>query len=455
MVDPLNSAVFVKSSQEVGFYITDPGNGHRGDYCNASEGSERDAPIVNQPRSLQCQDCSTLKKEKEQLREQLDILKATKNSLQDGKKEIEHKYERLKESSDKLTEQMVSVFNERSDFENINDEFSNTRLSKRFRHVYDNAWTDLSEWIEDNIPDLEEIDRISKLTFLMKDGYDRCIKMAEGELRTFLFLGDEDRLPTRKEDPALYNLRRKYGQTEVKREGIAKIIFEELTEKEEFKSMLPKEEQAKSKGLDMMRKFFCDYIECCWLMTISHQRLVLDFEVIGYKCTDNYIKDRFTVFSCQDNVVDKTHPKDTVVEVVWPSVELENGSGIYAKGDVIIVNVGKDQPNTDRDGNACNIRNGAPLLESVNNTSGMQNDTTHAESNKNASGMGNDIACAEIDTNTSDVEKDKTLGENDGDDINNGDDDDDYGKSDACHLLGTTRSKESDEKKSSGEYTHL
>lgn len=76
-------------------------------------------------------------------------------------------------------------------------------------------------------------------------------------------------------------------------------------------------------------------------MTISQPKLILNFNVIG-QLYEGSVRDRFKQYACQDTVTDMSKVKNSISEVVWPSVELEDGSGIYTKGDVIVVEEGMD-----------------------------------------------------------------------------------------------------------------
>lgn len=63
---------------------------------------------------------------------------------------------------------MADVFDAKVKLENINDEFSNTKLAKRFESLYSNKWPSLTEWLSDNIEEINEINMIKHLTSLMK-----------------------------------------------------------------------------------------------------------------------------------------------------------------------------------------------------------------------------------------------------------------------------------------------
>lgn len=89
-----------------------------------------------------------------------------------------------------------------------------------------------------------------------------------------------------------------------------------------------------------LEDFLQEFIDCCWLMTISHPRLLPIFDVVGLPYSS--VKERFKQYALQEEVVAKTKEKDSVYAVVWPSVELEDGNGIFAKGDVVTVKVGKE-----------------------------------------------------------------------------------------------------------------
>lgn len=70
--------------------------------------------------------------------------------------------------SNEITARMAGVLEDSGNLENINDQYANTRLAKRFEDLYDIQWTKLSEWLEENIEDMTELVRIKHLTSLMK-----------------------------------------------------------------------------------------------------------------------------------------------------------------------------------------------------------------------------------------------------------------------------------------------
>jgi hypothetical protein len=63
---------------------------------------------------------------------------------------------------------MASVLETSGALENVNDEYSNTKLAKLFEKLYDNQWVKLSEWLEENNSDLSELERVKALSTLMK-----------------------------------------------------------------------------------------------------------------------------------------------------------------------------------------------------------------------------------------------------------------------------------------------
>jgi hypothetical protein len=63
---------------------------------------------------------------------------------------------------------MASVLETSGALENVNDEYSNTKLAKMFKKLNDNQWVELSEWFEENNSDLSELERVKALSTLMK-----------------------------------------------------------------------------------------------------------------------------------------------------------------------------------------------------------------------------------------------------------------------------------------------
>lgn len=77
-----------------------------------------------------------------------------------------------------------------------------------------------------------------------------------------------------------------------------------------------------------------NFVDCSWLMTLSHPPLKLTFNVIDTLFTSSTAS-RFKQFSTQEDVYIDGKPRGTVLHVVWPAVELADGSGMYKKGEVI------------------------------------------------------------------------------------------------------------------------
>lgn len=77
-----------------------------------------------------------------------------------------------------------------------------------------------------------------------------------------------------------------------------------------------------------------NFAETSWLMTISVPRLILNFDVVG-EIYDGKVKQRFQQYSTEEKVLTDGKAKGTVLYVVWPSVESEDGSSAYKKGEAI------------------------------------------------------------------------------------------------------------------------
>lgn len=62
---------------------------------------------------------------------------------------------------------MSEVMENKSDMENVNDEFCNSKLGKKFEKLHSNEWTDLSDWLEENV-EITEQNRMRSLSDLLK-----------------------------------------------------------------------------------------------------------------------------------------------------------------------------------------------------------------------------------------------------------------------------------------------
>ncbi|XP_045165113.2 uncharacterized protein LOC123529012 isoform X2 [Mercenaria mercenaria] len=267
-------------------------------------------------------------------------LKSKIRSLVAHNEHVEELYTQTKQRSDAITATMADVFESKGELENVNDEFSNTKLAKRFEGIYNYSWTSLTEWFDDNIAELDELNRIKHLTALMKKAYEICASIADNEIRVFLVIKEWEPIPSSRDDPLLYKVRRCHGQTERKRDIVKKNVWQMLRKEHSVKQLLRGEQNGNcSTGIAKLEDFFNEFVDTCWLIAISHPKLLLNFDVLG-KMYEGSIKDRFRRYSCQDTVKDMSKVKDTILEVVWPCVELEDGSGIHAKGDIIVVEEG-------------------------------------------------------------------------------------------------------------------
>ncbi|XP_045167305.2 uncharacterized protein LOC123530591 isoform X2 [Mercenaria mercenaria] len=281
-----------------------------------------------------CSSCFNLKIALETNDSDNEALRKTTKRLGDEIRECERKYASLEKRSNDITAQMAGVLELSGNLENVNDKFANTKLSKRFQDLYDRQWTELSEWLQENVQDMTEIQQIKFITSMMKLANKECIETAENQLRQFLFLDKHEPLPSPQEDPELFKSRRMNGQKEKTRGKLKRKITKDILNTQDAYSFIQADKLNEVKG--KLENFFTEFVDICWLMTISHPKMLLNFNVIG-KPYCGTTKERFKQYSCQDTVSDETLPNGAIFEVVWPSVELENGEGICAKGDVITV----------------------------------------------------------------------------------------------------------------------
>lgn len=101
-------------------------------------------------------------------------------------------------------------------------------------------------------------------------------------------------------------------------------------------------EENKTKVNEAMEDFYLKFIDCCWIIAISHPPAILNFEVVGKQYEE--IREYFTEFATKKPVQDLSKREQTIVLVVWPSVELKGESKYYKKGEVISVKIGISKP---------------------------------------------------------------------------------------------------------------
>ncbi|KAL4226808.1 hypothetical protein ACF0H5_014786 [Mactra antiquata] len=246
----------------------------------------------------------------------------------------ERSFQDLQERSDSITSHMADIMETKSDLENNTDEYANIPLGKKFEQLYTTEWCDLSEWLEENT-NLSELDRIKTVTKVSKEAYYLCEKVAEEQIRHFLFLDSEDEIPDSEKEPSLYKERRVLGKQKKVRTQVQKRVIDKVVTEDLLANLSPESEKEILPDLkDKLEKFLEKYIDFCWLFIITHPRLYFEFEVIDKKYAD--IKEQFKTYSCQDKVVDETKEKGSVYCVVWPSVIYKDDS-VLMKGDVVIV----------------------------------------------------------------------------------------------------------------------
>lgn len=280
-----------------------------------------------------CQNCEKLKKDKEDLENTLKKARERIYSLGKMNSFLKQENEKLRQSSDYITAAMANLLENKGDLENINDEFANKKLAKRFQNLYENNWTELADWLDENNPTLSQLEKIKTLTAFSKQAYEECVRIAEDQIRQFLVLPANKKIPSFHDEPELFKIRRQSGQQQHARDELTKRVLSELFTSDNTQALY--QDENKETTMKKLQDFFREFIDCCWLMTISNPRLFLNFEVVG-KLYSGRIKERFKQFSCDKTVVSENN---YVLEVVWPSVELADC--FLAKGDVVTVDTGK------------------------------------------------------------------------------------------------------------------
>ncbi|XP_045167326.2 trichohyalin-like isoform X2 [Mercenaria mercenaria] len=215
--------------------------------------------------------------------------------------------------SQKSTHESAKNAYEREGVENMNDEFSNSKLAAKFTEIEKEEWLNAFESLQGAHGELSAIKRIS---FLMSQAYLLCIQSSDNATRVLLGLDENDKLPPQIET----------NVSEARREQLQ----HEHMKKEIVESVL-KDSQDRSTEL---RVFLHKYVECCLLLVISRPEIKLYFDVKGM-CYDGELKRRFRKYCTGSPVVKSGVQADTVIEVVWP--ELNDHCGIHRKGIIVAV----------------------------------------------------------------------------------------------------------------------
>ncbi|XP_060563677.1 uncharacterized protein LOC132723032 isoform X2 [Ruditapes philippinarum] len=306
------------------------------DISSSPDGSDSSEENHEPKAEALCGSCYKYKKTIESLQLENDNILKENERLKKQNRDLRNQNAEIMERSEELTCSMASVLETSGALENVNDEYSNTKLAKLFEKLYDNQWVKLSEWLEENNSDLSELERVKALSTLMKDAYEECLKLADDQIRRFLFLESGEELPSPNDEVTLFKIRRANGRMDNIRKSVIKKILCSVLNEEKTHLLLPVENKKEAEQL--LKEFFHEYIDICWLMLISNPRLLLEFKVIG-KAYNGVIKEHFKQYSTQESVESSNIEKDCIYEVVWPCVILEDRSGVFTKGDVITVDV--------------------------------------------------------------------------------------------------------------------
>lgn len=265
------------------------------------------------------------------LKDEVAILKRSNRSLED-------KLSELQERSNKFTEELARRVDNSEEFENNSSIFSNHKISKEIRKLYDQDWAFLCRNLGKEMPEIEELERIKLMSQLMKTCYEECIAHSEKMIRQFLFLDESEALPAHKELQEIYRQWRKFYQKKSAK-IVSETVLEKINQTEEAKYLEGRENIGKVK--EQLKSFYLSFTGCCWLVVISHPPIVLNFDVVGKPFEE--LKQGWTEYSTKKVVEETDVEAGTVKLVVWPSVELKDGSHQYQKGDVLVVKKRKEQ----------------------------------------------------------------------------------------------------------------
>ncbi|XP_060563665.1 uncharacterized protein LOC132723025 isoform X2 [Ruditapes philippinarum] len=275
-------------------------------------------------------------------------------------KKAKQRIRELERRSHAITTEMAKVMEEKGNFENLNDEFSNSNITEKFYKLYDNDWVYLSRRLGKLGVSLTELELIHHLTQMMKFVYEECGKAADSQIRLFFLLTENEPTPLQEDNPELFSLRRKYARTEAVRNRLVHEIWLKLKTTEEISAF--DVGANKAEVVNDLKKFFDKYIDCCWLIIVSNPPLRLDFDVIGRNHSECI--EHFRIYSPKQPVIDPMKEEGTIYEVVWPSICLQNGGGCYKKGEVVIIQTAKK---TDNVCNNDNMRHNKQIVGNKNN----------------------------------------------------------------------------------------
>ncbi|XP_053378128.1 myosin-2-like isoform X2 [Mercenaria mercenaria] len=268
--------------------------------------------------------------------ERIKELERENKDLGRQNEKLKKQLKQLENRSMEITSAMSKLTDARGNFENVNDEFNNSKLAQIFESLYSNKWVFLAGRMSKTFRSMPELERISFLTNLMKYGYNECKAAADSQLCTLWQTDKIEEVPADEDLSEFLQLRRQYAVKGSVRNNIKRVISDKLLQTEEVCVLCSGES-----GVDVkmkLRSFLEEYLDCCWLMSVSHPAMVLDFDVVGKhfsECTDN-----FKVYSTKRPVEDMSKVVGTICEVVWPCVHQKDECAIYMKGDVVLVKKG-------------------------------------------------------------------------------------------------------------------
>lgn len=307
-----------------------------------TELKEKVAVLVLQLGELKDLQKLLIEKEKhnEELQKTVSDLRAHISTLDQEIGRLTSEIKEQKRRSDSITKQMSLKTDSGGRFENLNDEFSNSNIAQRLRHLYDNEWVNIYKKLGREFPQMNEFERIKKLSAVVKCCYWESTYLADTHTKQMLMITRKESGESpydREEVQEMLTHRRRFCQKEYVRTRVKTKVLEIVMSSKEVKHLLDLDNR---KAINEKLESFCsNIIDGCWLVAISHPPMFLNFNVVGRQFKG--LEQSWMEFSTKKPVEDMSKFEGTIAEVVWPSLELKDGSGLSMKGDAIVVKIGK------------------------------------------------------------------------------------------------------------------
>lgn len=237
-------------------------------------------------------------------------------------RELENQNEALKKEKESLMQRLSMVAGLKMKDNNptiadLSDPNRPEKLAEQFKEIYDNAWTDILDYITENNQVTDEI-AVQQIVNALQVIFQQCTgKIKRNQKRIIKIIGYpenavESQLTGGKaqHDPVLKIIKNLV-------QGSAERIYDDVTKKIKEEKEIEEILQIGGKKADLFINKCC---KLCLFMCVQDPPVVLNFEC---KNGDPFNKDKFSSFTISGDIVDY---------LVWPVMYLSENGIIMSKG---------------------------------------------------------------------------------------------------------------------------